>query len=109
MLLTELLCFLTLGYSGGAVIEDTKKARKTMECEFFDSACANEGEEDSSCYETRNCYDQPEAELSQEAFCFTVWVNGTNMDTDPYKIKRQGCVFNHGGSQVSSIELDILL
>jgi len=79
-----------------AVIEDSSKSSKTVVCEFFDSTCIKDGN-DSSCFETKNCYDQPEAERNQEAFCFTVWQNGTG--SEPYKIKKQGCVFNHGSSQ----------
>ena len=35
-----------------------------------------------------------------EEFCFTVWQNGTADADQPFQIKRQGCVANHGGSQV---------
>jgi len=96
------LIFILLSASSSlsAVVEVPEKPIRTVECEFFDPICAKEKDNDPSCYGPRNCYDQPEAELSHEAFCFTVWQNGTDgSGFEPYKIKRQGCVFNHGSSQ----------
>jgi len=101
-LTTVILAYIWLGPGSlAAVIDETVTVgKRTIECEFFDSSCATEDKDNAaSCYATRNCYDQPEAELSQEAFCFTVWINGSSTDSEPYKIKKQGCVFNHGGSQ----------
>ena len=75
-------------------------SRKTVECEFHDSVCVKKDENNPSCYGTRNCYDEPEAAGNLEAFCFTVWQNGTGSGADTFKIKKQGCLFNHGSSQV---------
>ena len=84
-----------------AIVPDLDTASgKTVECEFHDSMCVKKDPNDPSCYGTRNCYEEPEAEGNLEAFCFTVWQNGTGTGVDTYKIKKQGCLFNHGSSQV---------
>ena len=69
-LTTVILAYILLGAcSLAAVIDETVTAgKRTIECEFFDSSCATEDKDNAaSCYATRNCYDQPEAELSQES------------------------------------------
>jgi len=80
-----------------AEIPATAAAVRTVECEFYDPSCVEDGGDD--CRGTKNCYDQPDADRNEEVFCFTVWQNGTGPDPQPYQIKRQGCVANHGNSQ----------
>lgn len=98
MFQTLILLFFVHGLRAAILDASEKRIGKTIECEFYDASCEEKDDSDPSCYGSRNCFDQPEAGSSQEAFCFTVWVNGTGSD-QPFKIKRQGCVFNHGGSQ----------
>lgn len=85
-------------------------AQKTEECEFFDQSCARAreaGEDISSCFGSKRCRDQAEAGeeagVDTEAFCYTVWQNGTGgsggAGGTAWSIKRQGCLFNHGSSQ----------
>lgn len=93
-----------LGCCTAAIVQDAVQAGKTTSCEFFDPLCAKEAADDRSCYGSRDCYEQPEAEPGKEAFCFTVWQNGTGSTADQLKIKRQGCVFNHGSSQVTIVQ-----
>ena len=69
-LTTVILAYIWLGPGSlAAVIDETVTVgKRTIECEFFDSSCATEDKDNAaSCYATRNCYDQPEAELSQES------------------------------------------
>jgi len=95
------ILLLTLSCSKSAIVHDTggKDYVETTECEFFDPSCAKNDGDENKCFGTRNCYDQPEAEKGLEAFCYTVWQNSTAGGQEPFQIKRQGCVFNHGGSQ----------
>ena len=79
---------------------------KTVECEFFDQSCARgleEGKDISSCFGSRKCQDEvadgEEGGGEKEAFCYTVWQNGTGLP-GAWNIKKQGCLVNHGNSQV---------
>jgi hypothetical protein len=82
---------------------------RTVECEFFDQSCARareQGEDISSCFGSKRCLDEADKEdggggPEMEAFCYTVWQNGTGLP-GAWNIKKQGCLFNHGSSQVGS-------
>ena len=82
---------------------------KTVECEFFDQSCARDrepGDDLSTCFGSKKCRDEAEGGVGEggdtEAFCYTVWQNGTGLP-GAWNIKRQGCLFNHGSSQVCGL------
>ncbi len=81
--------------------------QKTVECEFFDQSCArarDQGEDISSCFGSKKCRDEVDPDegggAETEAFCYTVWQNGSGLP-GAWNIKKQGCLLNHGSSQVS--------
>jgi hypothetical protein len=81
--------------------------QKTVECEFFDQSCARareQGEDISSCFGSKKCRDEVDPDegggAETEAFCYTVWQNGSGLP-GAWNIKKQGCLLNHGSSQVS--------
>jgi hypothetical protein len=100
---------------------------KTEECEFFDQACAararDAGEDMAACFGPKKCRDDVTGtadgdaaasaaataeEGATEAFCFTVWQNGTGGGSQAgWNIKRQGCLRNHGSSQVRNMLIPI--
>jgi hypothetical protein len=96
---------------------------KTEECEFFDQACAararDAGEDISACFGPKKCSDDVTGaadgeagataaeEGAAEAFCFTVWQNGTGSGQAGWNIKRQGCLRNHGSSQVRHLPVTV--
>jgi hypothetical protein len=90
------------------LLQKQTEDQKTVECEFFDQSCARareQGEDISSCFGSKKCRDEvdPADEgggSETEAFCYTVWQNGSGLP-GAWNIKKQGCLLNHGSSQVN--------
>jgi len=69
----------------------------SLTCLFYNDQCSKEKEDDSSCYDSRNCHTELKLGQGKEVFCYTVWTNGTEPNT--FKIKKQGCFSDHASSQ----------
>jgi activin receptor type-2B len=82
-----------------AVVDDQVQntSENAVYCMFYDPNCAKTSDNDTDCFSSRNCYDEPDSDPAHEVFCYTVWQNGTEADT--YVIKNQGCITNHAGTQ----------
>lgn len=56
-----------------AEIPATAAAVRTVECEFYDPSCVEDGGDD--CRGTKNCYDQPDADRQDINYIFQLKLN----------------------------------